>query len=186
MSTFLDQERSGFAAGPEDPSPAAGGLDAEAAASEATGTAAGDGELRQRYIRLMADLENVRKRQAATVAQEVARAKASAFADLLPALDSLGRAQRAQDATLEQLREGLRAIEAQLLSALQRQGVERIEATSGPLDPHSHEALAAVPSTDRPAGHIVECVRPGYRVGGLLLRPAQVVVAAAPPQEGNV
>jgi molecular chaperone GrpE len=149
------------------------------------GAAPGDEELKQRYLRLMADLENLRKRQAAQVAQEAARAKAEAFADLLPALDSLARARTVPMQSVDQIQEAFEAIETQMWSALQKQGLERIEAADGALDPRDHEAVATVPSTDRPEGHIVECIRPGYRVDGRLLRPAQVVVAVAPPGEGN-
>jgi molecular chaperone GrpE len=164
----------------EEERPEAASATAEPAAAPASRE---DEELRQRYLRLMADLENLRKRQATQIAHELARAKASAFADLLPALDSLAHARTAGLSSVETMRDALAAIEQQIFSALQKQGVERIDANEGPLDPRYHEAVAAVPSTGQPEGHIVTCVRPGYRVDGRLLRPAQVVVAAAPPQE---
>jgi molecular chaperone GrpE len=142
-------------------------------------------EVQQRYLRLLADVENMRRRQAQQVASEVNAAKSGLLSDLLPVLDALDRARSAAGATPEVLGTGVQAIAQQLLGALLKQGVERIEPAAGEaFDPEQQEALAIVASAQVPEGHVVECVRPGYRLGERLLRPAQVVVAS-PAQEGG-
>ena len=131
--------------------------------------------------RLAADFENYRKRVARDQESLVARAHERLVKELLPVLDDLERALAAAEeheaATLE---EGVRLVHRELASALKREGLDEIE-TNGHFDPHVHEALLAQPS-EAEEGSVLEVVQKGYRLGDRVLRPARVVVAAAPEE----
>ena len=131
--------------------------------------------------RLAADFENYRKRVARDQEALVARAHERLVKDLLPVLDDLERALvAAQDHEEAKLEEGVRLVHRELASLLSREGLAEIE-TDGQFDPHVHEALLAQPS-DQDEGSVVEVIQKGYRLGDRVLRPARVVVAAAPAE----
>jgi molecular chaperone GrpE len=131
------------------------------------------------YLRLAADFDNYRKRVAREYAEVTARANERLVKELLPVLDDLGRALVAADEHEEaKLAEGVQLVHRQLSALLEREGVAEIE-TNGRFDPHVHEALLSQPS-DREEGTVLEVVQKGYRVGDHVLRPARVIVAAAP------
>ena len=71
------------------------------------------------------------------------------------------------------------------LEALERHGVTRLDARSGPFDPSRHEAVMQVPAARRPPNQIVEQFEPGYSLHDRLLRPAKVSVSAKPRVEGE-
>ena len=104
--------------------------------------------------------------------------------DLLPILDDLERALAAvgehQEATVE---EGVRLVHRSLESLLERNGVRVIE-TNGKFDPHVHEALLSQPS-DAEEGSVIDVVQKGYTIGDRVVRPARVVIAAAPAGEDD-
>jgi molecular chaperone GrpE len=133
--------------------------------------------------RLAADFENYRKRVARDQESLVARAHERLVKELLPVLDDLERALAAAEEHEEaKLEEGVSLVHRELASALQREGLAEIE-TNGHFDPHVHEALLAQPSSDQAEGTVIEVVQKGYRLGDRVLRPARVVVAAAPEKE---
>jgi len=128
--------------------------------------------------RVAADFDNYRKRVARDQESLVARAHERLVKELLPVLDDLERALAAAEQHQEaQLEEGVRLVHRELEAALRREGLAEIE-TNGHFDPHVHEALLSQPS-DRDEGSILEVVQKGYTLGGLVVRPARVVVAAA-------
>ncbi|HEY2938917.1 MAG TPA: nucleotide exchange factor GrpE [Gaiellaceae bacterium] len=136
--------------------------------------------------RVAADFENYRKRAAREQASLVARAHERLVKELLPVLDGLERALEAasRDSGSDsfKLEEGVRLVHQELKAALDREGLAEIE-TNGRFDPHVHEALLTQPS-EAEEGSILEVIQRGYRLGDRVLRPARVVVAAA-PQEDN-
>ena len=94
-------------------------------------------------------------------------------------LDDLERALAAAEEHEEaKLEEGVRLVHRELAEALAREGLAEIE-TNGRFDPHVHEALLSQPS-DREEGSVIEVVQKGYKLGDRVVRPARVVVAAAP------
>ncbi|MGD0167920.1 MAG: nucleotide exchange factor GrpE [Gaiellaceae bacterium] len=132
--------------------------------------------------RLAADFDNYRKRVAREQQALRGRAHAGLVESILPVLDDLERALEA--ATMHEeakLEDGVRLVHRQLGDVLAREGLEEI-ATDIPFDPHVHEALAAIPSGDD-EGTILEVVQRGYLLGERVLRPARVIVAAAPTEE---
>ncbi|HTU00877.1 MAG TPA: nucleotide exchange factor GrpE [Candidatus Sulfotelmatobacter sp.] len=134
-------------------------------------------EEQQRNLRLLADFENFRRRVARE--QEAARheGQRAALLPVLPVLDSLERA-LAAGSTDPEFYEGVAATHRLFVSALREAGVEPIESVGRPFDPSIHEAVATVSSDGVQPGTITREVRRGWQLGGSVLRPAQVVVAA--------
>ena len=73
--------------------------------------------------------------------------------------------------------QGILLIERNLRSLIERAGLERIDAQGQPFDPYAHEAIMADEHSDQEENTVTQVIRPGYRVGGRVVRPAQVVVA---------
>jgi molecular chaperone GrpE len=132
--------------------------------------------------RVAADFENDRKRAARDQESLVARAHERLVKELLPVLDDLERALAAAEEHEEaKLEEGVRLVHRELAGALEREGLAEIE-TNGRFDPHVHEALLSQPS-EAEEGSVIEVVQKGYRLGDRVVRPARVVVAAAPQED---
>jgi len=131
--------------------------------------------------RVAADFENYRKRVARDQESLVARAHERLVRELLPVLDDLERAlEAAREHETLSVEEGVRLVHAELAAALEREGLAEIE-TNGRFDPHVHEALLSQPS-EAEEGSVLEVVQKGYRLGDRVVRPARVVVAAAPAE----
>jgi molecular chaperone GrpE len=137
--------------------------------------------LEDRLLRLAADFDNYKKRVAREQQATVALANERLIGELLPILDDLERALVAAAEHEEaQLEEGVRLVHRSLAALLERNGVQAI-ATDGMFDPHVHEALLSQPS-EAEEGAVIDVVQKGYKLGDRVVRPARVVVAAAPPE----
>src|SRR5438067_3324177 len=133
--------------------------------------------------RLAADFDNYRKRVAREQEALSARAAERLVKELLPIVDGLERALEAAEEHEEaKLEEGVRLVQRQLASVLEREGLAEIE-TNGKFDPHVHEALLSQPS-QADEGSVIEVLQKGYRLGDRVLRPARVVVAAQKEANG--
>jgi len=130
-----------------------------------------------RLARLQAEFENARKR--ATREQQDFReyAVADAIKALLPTLDSFERALQAGAAEKSEFRGGIELIYKQLQDALLKLGLRAIPAKGEPFDPHLHEAIEMVETTDAEDHQIVEELQRGYKLKDRLLRPSMVKVA---------
>ena len=137
--------------------------------------------------RLAADFDNYRKRVAREQEALSTRAAERLVKELLPIVDDLERALEAAEEHEEaKLEEGVRLVQRQLASVLEREGLAEIE-TNGKFDPHVHEALLSQPS-EAEEGLVIEVLQKGYRLGNRVLRPARVIVAAPaaqPPVRGS-
>ncbi len=137
-------------------------------------------ELNDRYVRAMAEMENVRRRSA----EEVSKARKFAlesFAEaLLPVKDSLDLALKVETPTLESLREGTEATMRQLDAAFERNHLTAIDPLGERFDPNLHQAISMVPAdkTDPPVapGHVASVLQRGYLIHERVLRPALVMV----------
>jgi molecular chaperone GrpE len=141
-----------------------------------------------RWKRTAADFENYKRRAAREREEYVVLANERLIGELLPVLDDLERALNAATEHEEaQLEEGVRLVHRSLAGLLERHGVRPIE-TDGQFDPHVHEALLSQPS-EADEGSVIDVIQKGYRLGDRVVRPARVVVAAAPlaqePHEGD-
>ncbi len=134
------------------------------------------------YLRTLADFQNF-KRRAVQEKQDFQKAATQDLArDLLPVLDNLERTLAAAEAgaTLDALKEGVRAVERQLRTVLDQRHVKRIDSVGQAFDPDLHEALGQDPVADAKEGTITFEIEAGYRMGDKVLRPARVRVAGQP------
>jgi molecular chaperone GrpE len=160
-------------------------LDEEAAAalveSDLAQLAGERAELMDTLRRVQADFENYRKRVQREQTTLVERATERLVEDLLPVLDSfdgaLGSLSAPDTPEQEKLRNGVQGIHTQLVSVLQKAGLERIEADGAVFDPNEHEAVMQDDGAGEP--HVAETMRSGYRLKGRVVRPAMVRVTRA-------
>jgi molecular chaperone GrpE len=132
-----------------------------------------------RLARLQAEFENARKRAAREQQDFRDYALADAIRALLPTLDSFERALQTS-ADKSEFRGGVDLIYRQLQDALSKLGLRAIPATGEPFDPHLHEAIEMVDTTDAADHQILEELQRGYKLKDRLLRPSMVRVARNP------
>jgi molecular chaperone GrpE len=137
-------------------------------------------DLEDRWRRALADLDNLRKRYERDSAHQRARERAQVAAAWLPVLDHLELALAHATANPAAIIDGVRGVRDQALAVLAGLGYPRRDDVGAIFDPSRHEAVAATPAHHVPAGTVLEVVRPGYGDGEQQLRPAAVIVAAAP------
>jgi molecular chaperone GrpE len=138
-------------------------------------------DLRKTLIHRQADFENFRKRVERERHEESRRATGVSIQHLLPVLDTFERALAAHDdPAYAEYRKGVELIYKQLWESLAKQGLERIEAKGKDFDPHVHQAIERVETTEHEDGTVIDVLQPGYIFHGRVLRPATVRVAAAP------
>ena len=141
-------------------------------------------KLKEQLAYLAAEFENFRKRVAREREAQAAFGNERLLLTVLPFLDNLERAMGQATASSEALLSGVRMTYDQFLSELRKFGLEQLPAC-GTFDPSRHEAIASVPATGMSGGTILAEARKGYLLHGRLLRPAQVTVAAGPPEDGD-
>jgi molecular chaperone GrpE len=133
--------------------------------------------LLDRLARLQAEFENARKRAVREQQEFRDFATADAIKALLPAFDSFERALRAPANQLNEFRNGVELIYKQLQDVLTKLGVRAVPAKGERFDPHVHEAIEMVETTDVPDHQVIEELQRGYKLKDRLLRPAMVKVA---------
>ena len=145
-------------------------------AVESVSAEAASAEIHDRWLRLAAEFDNYRKRNAREWQEQKQRAAAEVLLEMLEVADNLERAMAAAE-DVSPLRKGVELTYQQLQAALKRFGVEALEAAGEAFDPTRHEAMLLVDSQDVESHHIVDVVRRGYSMHGEVLRPARVTVA---------
>jgi molecular chaperone GrpE len=130
--------------------------------------------------RTKADFENYRKRATKEAAAAQERGVVKLALELLPAVDNLDRALAAIDGAedSETLASGIKLVQADVIAALAKVGIEPYSPQGERFDPQHHEAVAQQPVEGAESGTIVEVYQRGYRLRDSVLRPARVVVAA--------
>lgn len=150
----------------------------KAQAAEAQALQAKNAELADQYLRAKAEADNARRRADEDVAKARKFGIESFAQDLLSVADSLDAALAIDAASAEQLLEGTRAMQNQLLSVFERHKLSPIAPEVGSkFDPNIHQAISAVPS-ELESGAVVSVLQKGYRIAERVLRPALVMVAA--------
>jgi molecular chaperone GrpE len=147
-------------------------------------------ELKERALRLAAEMENLRRRTARDVHDARSYAIANFARDMLSVSDNLRRALEAvpqeardsADASFKALIEGVDLTERAMLAALERHGVKKLFPEGEKFDPNFHQAMFEVPNADVPANTVVQVVQSGYSIGERVLRPALVGVAKGGPK----
>ncbi len=155
-------------------------------------------EARDRALRTLAEMENLRKRTAKEVADARLYGITGFARDVLEIADNLQRALDAvpaearavADPGLISLIEGVELTERSLLNALEKHGVKRFDPQGQKFDPNFQQAMFEVPDASVPAGTVVQVMQAGYTIGERVLRPAMVGVAkggakAAPAANNN-
>ena len=147
-------------------------------------------DMKDRLLRTLAEMENLRKR----TEREVADARLygiSAFArDVLTVADNMHLALEALDTELREkadsgvkaLLDGVELTERALLNALEKHGVKRIEPIGQKFDPNRHQAMYETDDASVPAGHVAQVIQAGYLIGDRVLRPALVAVSKGAPK----
>jgi molecular chaperone GrpE len=152
-------------------------------------------EMRDKLLRAHAEMENLRRRTERET-QDARRYAIAAFArDLLGVADNLRRAidaastntaedeaEDADDPAFSALLEGVELTERELLKALEKNGVTKIDPRGQLFDPHRHEAVFEAPDASVPTGTVVQVMQEGYLIGDRILRPAMVGVARGGPK----
>jgi molecular chaperone GrpE len=159
---------------PDEPEPGS----AEALAKEAA-------DARDRMLRTLAEMENLRKRTSREVADARTDGITGFARDVLDIADNLQRAldavpaeaKAAADPGLKALIEGVELTERSLLNALEKHGVKKFDPMGEKFDPNFQQAMYEVPDPSVPAGTVVHVVQAGYMIGDRVLRPAMVGVA---------
>jgi molecular chaperone GrpE len=152
-------------------------------------------ESRDKMLRTLAEMENLRKRTQREVADARTYSIANFARDVLDIADNLQRAldavpadtKAAADPGLKALIEGVELTERSLLNALEKNGVKKFDPSGEKFDPNFQQAMYEVPDSSVPAGTVVQVVQAGYTIGERVLRPALVAVskggAKAPASE---
>ncbi len=134
-------------------------------------------EEQNRYLRLMAEYDNFRKRSAKEKDSIYTDAKADAFTSLLPVLDNFDRAFENAEASLEDFRKGVEMTRDQLLNIFGNAGVEVFGEAGDAFDPNLHNAVSHIDDPEQGENVLAQVYQKGYKIGDKVLRHAMVVVA---------
>ena len=146
-------------------------------------------EMKDRLLRTLAEMENLRKRTEREVTDARLYGVASFARDVLGVADNIRRALEAVPAealanaqAMKVLVDGVELTERELAKALEKNGVRQFTPQGEKFDPNVHQAMYEVPDPSVPAGSIVQVMQPGYMIGERVLRPALVAVAKGGPK----
>ncbi len=136
-------------------------------------------ELQNKYLRIVAELDNLRKRSARERQEIATRTKANVIGDLLPTLDAfrLGLEDARKREEAQGVVDGFAMIMTQFESTLGEHGLLLIDPVGESFDPNLHEAVSRENTEEVDEGIVLSTVRAGYKLGGSLLRPAAVVIS---------
>jgi molecular chaperone GrpE len=158
-------------------------------AQEAAALAKDNAELKDRVLRTLAEMENLRRRTEREIADSRTYAITSFARDLVGVADNIQRALdavRDSGVTLEgpakALVDGVELTERELLKVLEKNGVKKFDPKGEKFDPNLHQAMYEVPDARVPSGSVVQVVQPGYAIGDRVLRPALVGVSKGGPK----
>lgn len=144
-------------------------------------------QLRERLMRLQAEFDNYRKRQARDFKRLCSQGKKELILELLAVLDNYHRAEKLVKEgghSVEEIADGLMKTSEQLTSILSQEGLEELDVNrDDPFDPNIHEAMLAEDSENLKRDTVLEVFQRGYRLDEDLLRPARVKVGKARPRE---
>lgn len=137
-------------------------------------------EERERAIRAVAEMENLRRRAAQDVEKAHKFALEKFAAELLPVLDNLERAIELADKendTLKPMIEGVELTLKSMQSGVAKFGLVALDPTNQPFDPNAHQAMSMVPSADVAPNTVIAVMKKGYELNGRVIRPAMVMVS---------
>lgn len=170
---------------PEGEAPVAAAAPELVPAEQVTAALEAAAEFKDKHLRLLAEMENLRRRTEREVADARQYGIAGFARDVLAVADNMHRAlatldeevRGAADAKLMSLIEGVELTERELLKTLEKNGVKKFTPQGEKFDPNLHQAMYEVPHSDVPAGHVAQVIQSGYMIGERMLRPALVGVS---------
>lgn len=141
---------------------------------------------KEQMLRLAAELENLRKRNAKEV-EDANKYAINKFAkDLIEVLENLFRAEASinseqleHNSTVKQIFSGVELTKKSLIDTFEKYGIKRVDPIGTPFNHDFHQAIVEIPTSQHPAGTIVQVIQAGYIIHDRLLRPALVAVAKA-------
>jgi molecular chaperone GrpE len=147
-------------------------------------------EFKDKLLRTLAEMENLRRRTEREVTDARLYAIAAFARDILAVADNMDRAMQALDAEIREkaeagvkgLLDGVEITERELLKVLDKHGVKKFEPKGERFDPNVHQAMYEVPDPSLPPGTVAQVVQSGYMIGDRVLRPALVGVVKAAPK----
>jgi len=147
-------------------------------------------EYKDKLLRTLAEMENLRRRTEREVADARAYGIAGFARDVLSVADNIDRAlatltpelRDAADAAVKSVLEGVELTERELQKSLEKNGVKHFSPQGEKFDPNKHQAMFEVPTADVPPGHVAQVIQSGYMIGERVLRPALVGVSKAAPK----
>lgn len=165
-------------------------VDAETLAEALANALAERDEMKDRVLRTLAEMENLRRRTEREVGDARTYAVTNFARDLLNAADNIRRAldsvpaeaRNAAEGPFKGLIEGIELTERDFLKTLERHGVKLVEPKGQRFDPNRHQAMFEVPDPSVPSGTVAQVIQPGYVIGERVLRPAMVGVAKGGPK----
>jgi molecular chaperone GrpE len=168
----------GVSANPTTTSEAAPTAELDQLRTERDGLRAERDEMRDTLLRRQAEFDNYRKRVERERQEQSAYASMDVVGDLLPILDDFERALTADSGSPEYAK-GVQLIYQRMAESLKKTGLEPIDTTGKPFDPHIHQAIERVETNDSPDQSVLGEFQKGYHFKGKLLRPSMVRVAVA-------
>ena len=174
---------------PEGEAPAAAAPEMVPAA-QVTAALEAAAEFKDKLLRTLAEMENLRRRTEREVNDARVYGVAGFARDVLAVADNMHRAlgtvgpeQREQaDPKVKALIEGVELTERELMKVLEKYGVTKFSPAGEKFDPNVHQAMYEVPESDLPPGHVAQVIQAGYMLGDRVLRPALVGVVKAAPK----
>ncbi len=137
------------------------------------------GQMKEKYLRLLAEFENFRKRSAKENLELRRAAAEDVMHKLLSVLDDFDRAKKLSDdeSSSENFTEGVELVYNKLHNALQQMGLEKVEPTGEHFDPEHHDAITRIPVEEEDKkGKIVDTIEKGYKLNEKVLRHPKVIV----------
>jgi len=149
-------------------------------------------EYKDKLLRTLAEMENLRRRTEREVVDARLYGIASFAREVLAVADNMHRALAAigpelreqGDAQVKALIEGVELTERELLKALEKSGVKKFSPQAEKFDPNIHQAMFELETAEVPPGHVAQVIQAGYMIGDRVLRPALVAVAKAAKAQG--
>lgn len=137
--------------------------------------------LNNQYLRLAADFDNFRKRQAQERESLISYGAQDAMKKLVEVLDNFDRAKQVIEKTedINQVKDSFNVLYSQMFDNLSKLGLTIIPAQGQEFDPNIHEAVMQTPTSDHPENHVIMELQKGYKLGDKVLRPTLVNVATA-------
>lgn len=135
-------------------------------------------ELKDKYLRLMAEFDNFKRRTAKERMSLIETAGRDTMTALLPVLDDFARAKKAAEVpgSAEVFSEGVSMVYHKLLNTLEQRGLKAMDSNGADFDPEQHEAITEIPAGEHMKGKVVDTVECGYMLGERIIRYAKVVV----------